>query len=95
MVDNIITTYQTLDKSFSLCEQILSKITINEFIYDNTINLLPIPVLSYTSPSDTHNFLIHIILLLGEYSSDINALTEQTTKQCLQHFGLIGENEYG
>ena len=34
MVNNIITTYQTPDESLYICEKKLSKITINEFIYD-------------------------------------------------------------
>ena len=72
---------------------IWSKITINEFIFDDKRKLLTIPVLYNTSTSNAHNYLIRIILSIGEYNNEIDALTQQTTHKYIQHVGLIRENE--
>eukprot|EP00956_Cyclotella_meneghiniana_P023953 scaffold47551_cov95-Cyclotella_meneghiniana.AAC.1 len=53
---------------------------------------LPIPVPSDVRPSNAHQFLTHIVLSLGKYDTEIDALTHQTTRQCLQSVGLIGPN---
>eukprot|EP00956_Cyclotella_meneghiniana_P018903 scaffold31899_cov24-Cyclotella_meneghiniana.AAC.1 len=53
---------------------------------------LPIPVPSDVRPSNAHQFLTHIVLSLGKYDTEIDALTHPTTRQCLQSVGLIGQN---
>ena len=37
--------------------------------------------------------MIRIILSIGEYNNEIDALTQQTTHKYIQHVGLIRENE--
>ena len=90
IADNIITTYQTSNERLYFF--IWSKITINEFIFDDKRKLLTIPVLYNTSTSNAHNYLIRIILSIGEYNTEIDALTQQTTQKYTQHVGLIREN---
>ena len=91
MVMLMINTFQTPNESLSLRHLMWSKMTIVDFIFNDKGMLLPVPVLSNSSPSNAHNFLIHIILSLGEYDTEIDALTQQTMRKCLQHVGLIGE----
>ena len=43
------------------------------FIYEDESEILPIPVLSTTSPRNTLQFLIHIILSMDNYTTEIDA----------------------
>ena len=52
---------------------------------------LPIPVLSNTSPTNVTQFLTHVILSLGKYDTEIDALTHRTSRGCLKAVGLIGD----
>ena len=54
---------------------------------------LPIPVTSHSRPSNPHHFLIHIILSLGNYDTEIDALTHASIHECLIAVGLIGNDD--
>ena len=70
------------------------KETIQEgFIYEDENDLLPIPVLSNTSPVNSIQFLIHIILSLGSYKTEIDALCHANFRQCLRAVKLIGTSD--
>ena len=56
-------------------------------------NLLPIPVLSMISPENPIHFLIHIILSMGKYDTEIDALTHPSFRDCFKEVQLIGEDE--
>lgn len=51
---------------------------------------VPIAVPSDVRPANAHRFLMHIVLLLEKYDTEIDALTHPSTQQCLQNTGLIG-----
>jgi hypothetical protein len=51
---------------------------------------LPIPVPSDVRPTNAHQFLTHIVLSLGKYDTEIDALTNSTSRECFLKAGLIG-----
>ena len=55
----------------------------NIFISKSNGNLLPIPVLSDISPHNTIHFLIHVILSIGSYETEIDALNHPSFRSCL------------
>ena len=64
---------------------------MTNFIHDeDCTNNLPIPVTSNSKPTNVHQFLTHIILSLGMYDTEIDALTNSTIRKCLQKSQLIG-----
>lgn len=65
---------------------------IGKFIDVDDPDLLPIPVVSNTDPKNALNFLIHIILSLGHYETEIDALTHSSFQESLRNAGLIGGN---
>ena len=48
---------------------------VSRFIYEGNNEILPVPVVSNTSPSNTLHFLTRIILSLGYYETEIDALS--------------------
>ena len=64
---------------------------VKDFFYEGDQDLLPIPVVSGTNPSNAHQFLTHIILSLGSYDTEIDALVHPSIRECLQYVGLIGD----
>ena len=50
----------------------LSDDDVSKFIYEYDNEILPVPVVSNTSPSNTLNFLTHIILSLRDYDTEID-----------------------
>ena len=62
--------------------------------YSDEENLLPIPVLSTISPENPIHFLIHIMLFLGKYDTELTTLTHPSFRDCLCEVHLIGKNNY-
>ena len=60
------------------------------FIHEDDLDLLPIPVLSNTNPENTIHFLIHIILSMGQYKTEMDALCHASFRDCLREVKLIG-----
>ena len=60
------------------------------FISKGNENLLPIPVLLDTSPHNSIHFLIHIILSIGSYDTENDAMNHPSFRSCLKFVGLIG-----
>ena len=85
-VINIIEAYQEVEVGSMSDEFDDEEIYIHR---DVGTGNLPIPVLSNTSPTNVTQFLTHIILSLGKYETEINALTHQTSRGCLRSVGLI------
>ena len=61
--------------------------------HEDDDSMLPIPLLSNTSPENFIHFLIHIILSLGQYNTEIDALSHASFKECLRAVNLIGDND--
>lgn len=64
----------------------------DKFFYEDELDLLPVPVVSQSSPENAQRFLTHIILSLGEYETEMNALTHPTFRDSLRSVGLIGDS---
>ena len=64
---------------------------MNIFFYKGEEDLLPIPVVSGTSPSNAHQFLTHILLSLGKYNTEIDVLVHPTIRDSIRYVGLIGD----
>ena len=61
-----------------------------DFIHHDDSDLLPIPVISNTTPENTIHFLIHIILSMGEYETEIDALCHSSFRSCFRETRIIG-----
>ena len=85
----IITTYQyhTNDSPPEIKEQVA--VFKKHFIHIDQSNLLPIPVLSNTSPSNSIHFMIHIILSEGHFETEIDAMIHPLFRDCLRAVGSI------
>ena len=64
--------------------------SVVEFINCDDNDQLPVPVLSNTHPANAQKCLTHVILSLGNYKTELEALTHLISKDCLQEVGLIG-----
>lgn len=51
---------------------------------------LPIPVFSYSRPTTGVNFILHILLSLGEFETEIDLTTHKSLRECLRYANLIG-----
>ena len=87
-VINIIEAYQEVEVGSMSDEFDDEEIYIHR---DVGTGNLPIPVLSNTSPTNVTQFLTHVILSLGKYDTEIDALTHRTSRGCLKAVGLIGD----
>jgi predicted GIY-YIG superfamily endonuclease len=76
----------------SLREHLWVKETVFDFIHKDKSELLPIPVTSNPSPRNPVQFLIHVILSLGRYRTELEALTHASFRDCLREVGLIGRD---
>ena len=58
------------------------------FIDDDDISL-PVPVFSSISPANSSQFLLHMMLVLGNISTELELKTKKSMKICLADIGLI------
>ena len=61
-------------------------------IHDTDNTHLPIPVYSFVKPSNSIQFLNHILLSLGRFSTEIDLMTHPSLKDCFRSAKLIGNN---
>ncbi len=66
------------------------KQSFGDFIHDDGEDLLPIPVMTDVNPSNTQQFFIHLVLSLGKYTTEIDALHRQNPRETLEATRLIG-----
>ena len=59
------------------------------FFHDDKQELLPIPVSSCISPSNSQQFFVHMILKFGQYITEIYALQSGTPRECFVKTRLI------
>ena len=53
---------------------------------------LPIPVFSYIIPTMNTSFLLHIMLSMGKFETEIDLITHQDLRESLKYCDLIGNN---
>ena len=67
-------------------------------VYDNLLfadddkNHLPIPIFSYITPTMTTSILLHIMLSMGQFETEVDILIHENLRECLRYCKLIGEN---
>ena len=54
---------------------------------------LPIPVTTNSTLFNPHHFLTHVLLSLGKYEAEIDALTHGSYRECFQAASLIGDSD--
>ena len=62
----------------------------NELLYDDDKRHLPIPVYSYSRPTIPSQFILHILLSLGHFITEVNLLIHPNIRESLRHAKLIG-----
>jgi predicted GIY-YIG superfamily endonuclease len=62
-------------------------------IYDDEKEHLPVVVFSYVLPSNGIQFLNHILLSMGRFSTEIDLMTHSSIKECFCHAKLIGNSD--
>ena len=63
----------------------------NFFLMQEEKDLLPVPVMSNTSPENSVHFLVHVILSMGQYNTEIDALCQSSFRVCLQNVNLCSK----
>ncbi len=59
-------------------------------IYDDSLKHLPIPVYSYVKPTMGPRFLLHIMLSLGEFETEVDLVVNTSMRESLRYAKLIG-----
>ena len=58
--------------------------------FDDDHEHLPIPVYSYIKPTMGVQFMLHILLSMGHFSTEVDLISHSTIRECLQYAKLIG-----
>ena len=72
---------------------------LHDFAYQQLIHVenrkshLPIPVFSFMRPTNGIQFLNHILLSMGEFSTEIELMTHQSIRDCFRYAKMIGDGE--
>lgn len=59
-------------------------------LYDDENRHIPIPVFSYVKPTMGPRFILHILLSLGEFDTELDLILHQTLRDSLIYAKLIG-----
>ena len=59
-------------------------------LYDDEHRHLPIPVFSYVKPTLEPRFMLHILLSMGQFETDIDLILHQSLRESLRYAQLIG-----
>ena len=54
---------------------------------------LPVPVFSYVRPTMGHKFILHVLLSLGHFETELDLLSQPTLRQSLRYARLIGDSD--
>ena len=63
---------------------------MDKFIVADELELLPIPVPTPVGPQNAHSFVVHVVLSLDKYTTEIDVLHHPSPRTCLQKARLIG-----
>ena len=79
--------------SANLTVEMVAHIENNLVYNDDHEDHLPIPVFSYIRPTMGTQFILHLLLSLGHFSTEIDLLLHPNVKESLRYAKLIGEND--
>ena len=61
-------------------------------LYDDDQRHIPVPVFSYMKPTIGPRFLLHIMLSMGEFETELDFILHPTIRDSLRYVNLIGPN---
>ena len=85
LLQSNIDDLNTLDQEFYKRVQ-------SDLLFDDEKEHLPIPVFSYITPTMGTSFLLHIILSMGHFETEIDLTMHPNILECLRSCGLVGRN---
>ena len=98
--------YETIDKNEGEeLETILDETDATFFIFaqvsliapkenDSSNNNLPVPIYTFTKPSMGHQFILHILLSMGRFETEVDLTLHESLRASLRYAKLIGpEND--
>ena len=88
MVRDLVRVHEADADSLSEADQIW-KSSSNDWIKHDGLELLPIPYFSDVNPRNTQQFFISMVLTMGKYTTEIDALKNATPRRCLERVRLI------
>ena len=62
----------------------------NNLLYDDEYRHIPIPVFSYVKPTMGPRFILHILLSLGQFDTELDLILHPTLCDSLRYARLIG-----
>ena len=66
----------------------------DNLLYDDDDKHIPIPVFSYVKPTLGPRFILHVLLSLGEFETEIDLLLHRNLREAFRYAKLIGpEND--
>ena len=60
---------------------------------DDDKDHLPITVFSYIAPTMNTSFLLHVLLSMGRFETEVDIFLHPTMKDCFRYCGLIGDSD--
>ena len=66
---------------------------MKNLLYDDESKHLPVPVYSYVKPSLGTRFVLHLLLSLGHFETELDLLLHRSLRDSLKYAKLIGEGE--
>lgn len=65
----------------------------NGILHDDDLRHLPIPVFSYVRPTMGPRFILHLMLSMGEFDTELDLILHRTLRDSLRYAKLIGLND--
>ena len=65
----------------------------NDILHDDDLRHLPIPVFSYVRPTMGPRFILHLMLSMGEFDTELDLILHRTLRDSLRYAKLIGLND--
>lgn len=63
------------------------------YIEDDSKSLPPIPVWSMITPTNPHQFIIHLLLTLGKFDTEKDILLKPSMRECFKAARLVGSDD--
>ena len=90
----LVVNYNDNDERLIQQDQQLRRHIFENLLYDDDDkDHLPIPVFSYITPTMTTSFLLHIMLSMGRFETEVDILMHESLRECLRYCKLIGESD--
>ena len=89
-IKTLLTTSASNNRELNNQETIQLNHLNEELLYDDDKRHLPVPVYSYSRPTIASQFILHILLSLGHFSTEVDLLLHPNIRESLRYAKLIG-----